>query len=441
MLKVGKTMSEPKTQTHPEMAPSPERTTAPVATPNPFAAATATTSASITPMKKGEVSGIGQWVFDHKQSFSRDNPFAWYGIRNVLNNMVAIVGLMATIVPVRWGMGKLAQKADQAGLTKVGFGLAHPILQNMAGVGVSFSTFRTLYKMGQRSYDRIFGDPKSAEEASQAVADLPKNIWKDFWQIAPVEYPATMTAAIALVGIRAAVNAGPRSGPTEAVGNNLKDTLGCAFLAYPVFFEMTERLGRDWQLHRGYADPKTNEHINKDKMTMGEFLMRQVPAVAAGIIPYISLNNLAYRAQGKNNRQVTYNHGFSEAINKGTLKADGFFSAFWKEKPYELFFLYTLGRDLYYDAYDWMTGKSSVPGKHAEAAPKPASPGVVMADAVPAAKSPIAVSNHPTVEVADAAPLGKLVPAPKEHKKPTHPAANHAALATNDHHQGARHAV
>ena len=419
---------------------------------NPFAAATLTTTSSIQPMQqastapKSHVSGVGKWVFDHKKSFSQDNPLAWYGIRNILNNMVAILGLLVAIVPVRAGMGKIAQLAHGkegeivGGVRKaIENGFGNPTLQNMAGVGVSFSTFRTMYKAWQRSYDRVFGDPKSAEEATQAIADLPKNIWKDIKQIAPVEFPATMTAAVALVGIRNAVNGGPPSLPE----NHWRDVAGCAFLAYPVFFEMTERLGRDWQLLRGYKDPKTNEHINKDKMTMGEFLTRQVPGIAAGIIPYIGFNNLWYRST---KRQVTYNKATADAINAGKQKVDGFFSAAWKERPFELFFLYTAGRDLYFDLYDWATGKSNKPGKHADAAPVPHSGGAVIADVAPAPKPVLAVSNHPGVEVADAAPQGKMIASSIEHKAPTKPAApaaNHAAVVAASHaeHSGAQHAV
>ena len=444
-------MSEPRTLQHDEKA-TPKAAEAATPTVNPFAAATVMANASITPMKKGQVSGVGQWVFDHKQAFSRDNPLAWYGIRNVLNNMVAIVGLMATIVPVRMGMGGVAKWATgKAAVAEAAKNVSsqsfykgvqglfgHPTIQGMAGVGVSFSTFRTMYKMGQRSYDRVFGDPKSAEESSQAIADLPKNIWKDFKQIAAVEYPATMTAAVALVGIRNAVNGGAPEGAEMVKGvatypRHFRDIMGCAFLAYPVFFEMTERLGRDWQLQRGYKDPKTNEHINKDKMTIGEFLTRQVPAVAAGIIPYIAGNNIWHRKTG---HQLSYN---AVQVSKGLTKIDGFWSGFWKERPYELFFLYTLGRDLYYDAYDWMTGKSSAPGKHADVAPMPHAGGVI-ADTLPAKKTSVAATSaHPGVEVADAAPQGKVV-AMAEHKKPAQPAESHKAQVAADH-QGAHHAI
>jgi hypothetical protein len=140
---------------------------------------------------RGEQSGLGNWVFNHKSSFSRDNPLAWYGVRNVANNMVSIVGLMATIVPVRMGMGHVAKWADARGMAKTQAFFSNTVLQNSLGVGASFATFRTLYKMGQRAYDRVFINPDDASETTQAINDLPHNWWKDFKQIAPAEFPAT----------------------------------------------------------------------------------------------------------------------------------------------------------------------------------------------------------------------------------------------------------
>lgn len=297
---------------------------------------------------RSEQAGIGQWVFNHKHSFSADNPLAWYGIRNVLNNMVSIVGLMATIVPVRMGMGHVAKWAETKGMLKTQGVFGNNVLQNSLGVGVSFATFRTMYKMGQRAYDRVFIKPDDASETSQAIHDLPKNWWKDFKQIAPAEYPATMVAGFGLVGIRAAFT------PTALdKANHWKDVTACAALAYPVFFEITENLGRTFQLQRGYTTEETNEHINKDKQTLGTFLTRQVPGVAAGIVPYIHFNNIAYRSTG---RQASYKIG---ATAHGI---DSFGKAFWKERPYQFFWMFSLGRDLYFDAYDKLFGvpKSAV---------------------------------------------------------------------------------
>ncbi len=287
---------------------------------------------------------LGKWVFNHKQSFSRDNPLAWYGVRNVVNNMVSIVGLMATIVPVRMGMGHVAKWAQGRNLTKLQHAFGNSMLQNSLGVGVSFSTFRVMYKMGQRAYDRVFIQPEDANQTAQAIKDLPQNWWKDFKQIAPSEYPATMVASFGLVGVRSAFT--PHAPGLRA--NHWQDVAVCAAFAYPLFFEITEHLGRNFQLARGYDTKETNEHIDKDKQTMREFLTRQVPGVAAGIIPYIHFNNIAHRTTG---RQASYKMGTT------AHGIDGFGKAFWKERPYQFFWMFSLGRDLYFDAYDRLMGK------------------------------------------------------------------------------------
>ena len=306
-------------------APSAAPVAAPVAAPNSYAG----------------------WIYQNQSRFGRDNPLAWYGIRNVANNMVAITGLMATIVPTRMAMGYAAKWAHGKGYQSLSAVLSNNFAQNALGVGVSFSTFRTLYKMGQRGYDRVFVTPKSEEQTAQALQATPKNLWRDFWQIAPAEYPATMTAALALVGIRQGIT----RGAPELPQNYWKDIAGCALVAYPVFFELTEHMGRALQLQRGYNNEATNEHIHKDKQSVGEFLTRQLPAVATGIVPYIAFNNLAYRKTG---RQLSFN-AVQRAAGKTTI--DGFWPAFWKERPYQFFWMYTLGRDLYMDAYDALTGR------------------------------------------------------------------------------------
>lgn len=300
-----------------------------------------------------QASGLGRWVFDHRQQFSQQNPLAWYGARNVLNNIVSIFGLMATIVPVRAGMGKVARWADGRGYQKTQQFFSNAVLQNMLGVGVSFATFRTLYKMGQRAYDRVFIAPEDSAQTSQAIRDLPKNWLADFTQVAPAEYPATMIAAVPLVGIRAAITPVGQ----ELKQHMLKDNVACALLAYPAFFEVTEYLGRSFQLARGYNTKETNEHLNKDKQSLGEFLTRQVPGVAAGIVPYIAANSTWYRQSG---RQLSYNH---IQLGRGVKEVDSFGKAFWKERPYQVFWMFSLGRDLYFDLYDKVTGRS----KQAEA--------------------------------------------------------------------------
>lgn len=316
---------------------------------------------------------LGRWAFAHRDAFSQQSPLAWYGLRNVLVNMVSIAGLMAVIVPLRKAMGHGAQWAESRGYKILSEELSRNMWQNALGVGASFATFRTLYKAQQRSYDDLFVRPKSAGEASDAAQALPGKFLSNLWQIATVELPTTMLGAFALVGIRTGI-AGATANPKHPVFNKdaIRDIAGCAIFAYPAFFEICEHLQRAYQLKRGYQDPYHNEHINKDKQSMGEFFARQLPAVSAGIIPYIAFNTWGYSKTG---RQLSFNTSQRAA---GIRTIDSFWSAYKKEIPYQFFWMYTLGRDLYYDAFDKLTGRSNKPGSHS-ASNAPAQPGSTVA--------------------------------------------------------------
>ena len=320
---------------------------------------------------KPEVSPFAAWAFDHKKGFSKENPLAWYGLRNVVSNIIGITGLMATIVPVRMAMGHGAQWAEKRGYDFLSKELSRTMWQNSLGVGVSFATFRTLYKLSQRSYDDLFVRPQSKEEADKALHDLPHKAWENVKQIAKVEYPVTMAAAFALVGIRAGI-AGEMPAATLAkkgFGEVLRDkdiwrdTMGCAFLAYPAFFEITDRFGRAGQLENGYDDKYHNEHIGREKDGVKNYFMRQLPGIASGIIPYILSNTWALNNVG---RQKSYNTAQRAA---GIKQIDSFGKAFWQERPYQFFWMFTLGRDLYYDWFDKKFAGKKEPGEHSAALP------------------------------------------------------------------------
>lgn len=316
---------------------------------------------------QGQVTGLGQWVFNHRASFSKQNPVAWYGVRNVMSNMAGIAGLITVIVGVRKGMGHGAQWAEKNGHQFLSNELSRTYTQNALGVGLSFATFRTIYKTCQRAYDSLFIKPQNAEQASDAVSNLPKKLWSDFKQIGVVEYPVTTIGGFVLVGIRGSI-AGEFPKESAAKTKYLdilkdkhtqRDIAGCAFFAYPAFFEIIEHMGGAWQKKRGYTDKDHNEHVNKDQQGMKETFFRQIPAVAAGIFPYIATNTWAIRNMG---RQHSYNTNQRAA---GIKEIDSFTKGYYKEMPYQYFWMYSLGRDLYYDAYDKLTGKAQEPGAHA----------------------------------------------------------------------------
>ena len=365
----------------------------------------------------GHVSGIGQWAFDHRASFSKQSPVAWYGIRNVVANMTGIAALIGVIVGVRKGMGHGAQWAQEAGHTFLSNELSRVYTQNAVGVGASFATFRTVYKMFQRSYDDVFVKPKSAEESSAAISNMPHKLWQDFKQIGVVEYPVTMIGGFVLVGIRSGI-AGAIPKETLAKKNFLevvkdkhiqRDIAGCALFGYPAFFEIIERLGGSWQKERGFDDAATNEHRNKHKQGMKETFLRQIPGVAAGIVPYIALNSWGYHNGG---RQLSFNTAQREAAAAANTvaKIDSFGAAYKKEMPYQYFWTFSLGRDLYFDAYDKLTGKRKVETgeKH------PAFPGVHAQEAEGAGRSSAPVvfdagHHKPGSRVGDVDAQGKAV--------------------------------
>lgn len=335
-----------------------------------------------TPAHAPEVSPFANWAFEHKAAFSKQSPLAWYGIRNVMSNMAGICGLMATIVPVRMAMGHGAKWAEAKGWNILSEELSRPMWQNSVGVGVSFGTFRTIYKTCQRNYDDLFVRPTTKQETQQAWQDLPHKTWENIKQIAPVEYPVTMAGAFALVGIRSAIVgqmpaetlAKKKFGEIIRDKNVVRDMIGCGFFAYPAFFEITDRFGRAGQLQRGYSDPYHNESIGRDKVGVSEYIKRQVPGIAAGILPYIAFNTWGIHNVGRQNSYNTLQRA------AGNTKIDGYLSGVWQERPYQFFWMFSLGRDVYFDIYDKLTGKGATPGQHAAHAPK-AEPDTVVTDA------------------------------------------------------------
>ncbi len=301
--------------------------------------------------EKSDVTGVGNWAFKHRKEFV-DNPVGWYGIRNGVNAAVALAGLTTVIVPVRHGMkgiGKLINPTmEKSGARALA---SHPMLEMMVGVGLSFATFRTMFKVWKRNYDRIFTNAKNPEDSSHAIHDLPKNIWHDFKEIAPIEYPATTIAAVPLVAIRGGFGGGSQK-------SDLQDMIG-SVPAYTLFFETTERVyrgfGKDESAVEGifrHSEAKGPEdkpdHGKKAYATFTEdtpvrLLLRKVPAVALGIMPYIYLNRNMYKKQGG-----------TEIPNEGGMKADDTMWQSWKKEimPYEMFPAYTMLSEWWLNTYD-----------------------------------------------------------------------------------------
>lgn len=327
-------------------------------------------------IKEGSLSDrVGKWSYAHKDAMNSALPN--YLIRNALNASIALAALTAVIVPVRLGLSSLATASREAGKFTGFEGLDKAIhavssdknVQAIAGVGLSFSTFRTLFKTGKRNYDRIFGD-KSAHDNAVAFHDLPRNIFNDLKEIAPVEFPATCIAAIPLVTARNAFGG-------AAQPSTMRDIIGCV-PAYTVFFEATERLYSGFAndqsaLHGIYkeAQPTPKSADPKDRKPYAEFTedtpvrlaFRKLPAVALGIAPYIALNRRAYLNQAKElvgeEKATVPLGGMQTADNEALgLKRDTFRSAYNKEiKPFLMFPAYTVISEAWMSNYDKLFAK------------------------------------------------------------------------------------
>lgn len=337
--------------------------------------------------KRFLASNIGKWAHEHKDYMS-NNWLPWYGIRNAMASAFGITALVTILVPTRFGFGKLRTMADAALEKNPDHALArftkmstHGLAENIIGTGISFAGFRTGYKLWQRNYDRIFVKAKDEDDASKAVTDLPSNIAKDLRYLAPVEFPATLIAAVPLVAMRSGMRVngnqfnkarykgtvepglkldqplfryqkegkfviGDSSGLVAAgLDSRVKDVIG-SIPAYTAFFEFGERMFDDFQTRRGY---NKNEHSHvkgvlhpseqsKEKKpfdamledTPARMYFYKVASVAAGIIPYITWSRYA---QGNLKLQMKP----SDSVWKAWSKEQGMFQGFA---------LYTVGSEV-----------------------------------------------------------------------------------------------
>lgn len=315
---------------------------------------------------------FGKWAYAHKDEMN--SAPARYGLRNGVNAAGALAALTAVIVPVRHGFAKAAESASKGTFT--GFEKLDKVISKacsekssmvpmMVGVGLSFSTFRTLFKVGKRNYDRLFSD-ESAENSAKAFHDMPRNIMKDIEDIAPTEFAATSLAAIPLVAIRSGFG-----GMKESIKHDIMGSIP----AYVVFFELTERLysgfGKDQSALQGIfqeASPTPKPADDKDRLPYASFTedspvrlaFRKLPAVALGIAPYIYLNRKMYARNAMKElgnelaeTMKTEKKAFAEQL--GGMKAGGesFATSYGKEiTPYLMFPAYTVISEAWMNNYD-----------------------------------------------------------------------------------------
>lgn len=327
---------------------------------------------------------IGKWAHEHKDYMS-NNWLPWYGLRNAAASVFGITALVTILVPTRFGFGKLRSKAAEtlkqnpdSKLARFAQTTFNGLTENIIGTGLSFAGFRTGYKLWQRNYDRIFTKAPSEEDSAQAVSNLPENIASDLHYLAPVEFPATLIAAVPLVAMRSGMRlhgnefnkaALPRvpgkpqlfeiknpatnqlfqtdAGGLVAAGQDsrVKDVIGC-IPAYTAFFEFGERMFDDFQTRRGYSK---NEHSHvkgvlhpseqsKEKKpfdtmledTPARMYFYKVASVAAGIIPYITWSRYAQNNKGWQMKPT-------DSVWKAWSKEQGM---------YQGFALYTVGSEL-----------------------------------------------------------------------------------------------
>jgi hypothetical protein len=187
------------------------------------------------------VSGaLGNFAYAHKDFFQHNLAF-----RNFARTLTAI----APYVFVNVGVQHLFQRTVGSGknfgkyLTPI---LKHPITQSTAAIAFSFTTFRSVSKLWNASYDRIFG-AQSPDEAAEAISALPANIAHDAVAIVPSEFAASGLSAITLAAVRGSLKTPEPpmvNGVAKkwAVGEHYANDWLANSLGYTVFFEASDRL-------------------------------------------------------------------------------------------------------------------------------------------------------------------------------------------------------
>jgi hypothetical protein len=300
----------------------------------------------------GLTKSLGNWAYDHKPFFQ--STTGSLAFRNAARTLTAIFPYLLVNVGAQHFFHHTVDKGKNLLGSQTLTKLFKPkIMQQAVGIALSFTTFRSFCKVWQNNYDRIFG-AKTADEAADAIGNLPVNAMRDATHIVLSELAATGLSAITLAAIRTGLKTPEPPGILHPVGKNYVNDYLANALGYTVFFEASDRLYSvfnknhfNGQYKGGTLPEDVNQqrekasHAKYDTFTEDSPLrvvFRNGASVFVAALPYIALQRLANSKTG--NYQPGKNSYWKDVLHVGTKS--------W-EIPFAVF---TVGIEGFQRAYD-----------------------------------------------------------------------------------------
>lgn len=293
---------------------------------------------------------LGHWAFRHKDFFQSGTGSILF--RNFLRTMVAIVPYAFVNIASQHFFHRTMNRenAPKLGFLTGIFEGGNRIMQNTVTIALSFTTFRTVSKIWNNNYDRIFR-ANSADEAVAAIRDLPKNMVKDATDIGPRELSATGLAAVTLGAVRSGL-----STPTPLT--HMREYSANA-LGYAAFFPVTDALYKGFEGRQkskeADAEDLDAEHGKEVAIsttdTFSKVVFRNAASVFIAAVPYIwAQRKMSYTNPkwGRNYAPLKTPEGSVISKNDTYLKNLGICLAAF-DIPFAIF---TSGIELYQRAWD-----------------------------------------------------------------------------------------
>ena len=254
-----------------------------------------------------------------------------------------------------------------------------------AQIAASFTFYRTGSFAMRRMHDRLFDEKNTREDTVREMSEVPTNFANDFWDNLKVQGHSVPWAALSLGYISQMGEAdkeivdAARDKPLEIITNKkarpkLLGQMGRNTIAYSVFFEVADTLGKHYRLQKGMADPTL--HLSEHESEQGErlfkaedpdrkygaftdeagpfrLLLKRLPPAAVGIGAYTAAKRLGYRASISKKQAETF-YDADKGANAFALDKEGsFLSTAWREgAATSLFGVYTFVKDPWEKAYD-----------------------------------------------------------------------------------------
>jgi hypothetical protein len=250
------------------------------------------------------VTRAGEWAHDHRAFFTGDSGSLLF--RNALRTMFAIVPYVFVNVAMQHLFHRTVKQGKSLLGSKTLAKLFKPdIVHQAATIATSFTAFRSVSKIWNLNYDRIFG-AKSAAEAADAISNLPGNIAHDAATILPSELASTATTAIVLSSIRTGIKNYEEPGVRHPVGKNFTNDWLANSLGYAAFFEANDRLYSvfnkkhfNGQYKDGTLPEEGTNTFTKD--TPARLAFRNVGSVFMAALPFIAMQRHANFKTGNYN--------------------------------------------------------------------------------------------------------------------------------------------